>query len=223
MPLLQLQNITKTFEDGLNRQNQVLRGVNLEVAEGEFIAIVGASGAGKSTLLNIAGAMLLPDGGSVTLDGEELTLPSTDLAKVRNRKIGFVFQNHLLLPQLTAWENVLLPTLAAAAKSTSEQEQRAQNLMQMLGVEQVAGQPAESLSGGEAQRVALCRALVMGPKLLLADEPTGQLDSHNAQQVAALFAEVAQKTGSAVIMVTHSRETAAAADRILTLKEGVLL
>jgi ABC-type lipoprotein export system ATPase subunit len=220
--MLQLQQITKTFEDGINRRNHVLRGVNLSVEAGEFIAVVGASGAGKSTLLKIIGTLLLPDEGSIFFDGEDLTAAKANLAEVRNRKIGFVFQDHCLLPQLTAWENVLLPALAAASKSASGQEARAQRLMQMLGVEHAASQLSDSLSGGEAQRVALCRALVMNPKLLLADEPTGQLDSRNAQQVAALFAEVAKTTGSAVIMVTHSKETAAAANRILTLSEGIL-
>jgi len=220
--MLQLQQITKTFDDGLNRRNHVLRGVNLSVEAGEFIAVVGASGAGKSTLLKIIGTLLLPDEGSIFFDGEELTTTKANLAEVRNRKIGFVFQNHNLLPQLTAWENVLLPTLATASKSTREQESRAQCLMQMLGVEYAANQLSESLSGGEAQRVALCRALVMNPKLLLADEPTGQLDANNARQVAALFAEVAKKTGSAVVMVTHSKDIATTANRTLTLSEGVL-
>jgi len=168
--MLQLQQITKTFDDGLNRRNHVLRGVNLSVEASEFIAVVGASGAGKSTLLKIIGTLLLPDEGSVFFDGEELTTTKANLAEVRNRKIGFVFQNHNLLPQLTAWENVLLPTLATASKSTGEQEARAQRLMHMLGVEHATSQPAEvlwrqaNISGDYGEVFAGVRAVAAGPR-----------------------------------------------------------
>lgn len=220
--MVRLSGITKKFIDGENSFNHVLRGVNLNVEQGDFVAIQGASGSGKTTLLSILGTLLMPDEGSYVLDGLEINTPGVDYAAVRNRKIGFVFQDHRLMPQLTAWENILLPTLAFQKKTDYSQLNWAKQVMALAGIESVAGQYPENLSGGEATRVALCRALMMKPLLLLADEPTGQLDAQNARKIALLLSKVNKELGTTVVMVTHSEETAAVANKIFVLKEGVL-
>ena len=221
--MITLSAITKQYPDGKNSFNQVLRGVNLTVEKGEFIAIKGASGSGKTTLLSIIGTLLQPDTGSYVLDGMEMTAPDIDYAVVRNQKLGFVFQDHRLLPQLTALENILLPTLAYQNKTEEVQHEYALQLMKLTGISAVAGQYPETLSGGEACRTALCRALIMKPLLVLADEPTGQLDAENARNVALLLAKVNKELKTTIVMVTHAEETAAIAHRILTLKEGILV
>ena len=220
--MIRLSGITKKFPDGENSFNHVLRGVNMTIEKGDFIAIKGASGSGKTTLLSILGTLILPDAGSYMLDGMEINTPGVDYSAVRNRKLGFVFQDHRLMPQLTALENVLLPTLAFQPKTDEQQLNYAKQLMELTGITSVANQYPESLSGGEACRVALCRALIMKPLLVLADEPTGQLDSENARNVALLLAKVNKELGATIVMVTHAEETAAIANRILTLTEGVL-
>jgi len=194
----------------------------MNIEKGDFIAIKGASGSGKTTLLSILGTLLKPDEGSYVLGGMEINTPGVDYSAVRNRKLGFVFQDHRLMPQLTALENILLPTLAFQSKTDDLQIDYAKQLMELTGITQVATQYPESLSGGEACRVALCRALIMKPLLVLADEPTGQLDSENARNVALLLAKVNKELGTTIIMVTHSDETSAVANRILILKDGVL-
>jgi len=194
----------------------------MNIEKSDFIAIKGASGSGKTTLLSILGTLIQPDEGSYVLDGMEINTPGVDYSAVRNKKLGFVFQDHRLLPQLTALDNILLPTLAFQNKAEDSQIDYAKQLMELVGITSVAGQYPESLSGGEACRVALCRALIMKPLLVLADEPTGQLDAENARNVALLLAEVNKELGTTIVMVTHSDETAAVANRSLTLKDGVL-
>jgi ABC-type lipoprotein export system ATPase subunit len=221
--MIQLSEITKQYPDGKNSFNQVLRGVSLSIKKGDFIAIKGASGSGKTTLLSIMGTLLQPDSGSYLLDGIEINAPNVDYAVIRNQKLGFVFQDHRLLPQLTAWENILLPTLAFQKKAEEEQIEYAQKLMELTGITAVSGQYPETLSGGEANRVALCRALIMKPLLVLADEPTGQLDAENAHLAALLLSKVNKELETTIVMVTHSDKTAAVAHRTLTLAEGVLL
>jgi ABC-type lipoprotein export system ATPase subunit len=211
-------DIEKSFPDGSNR-NQVLRGVNLAVAKGEFVAVTGESGSGKTTLLNILGTLTMPDNGRYLLDGNVIT---GETATIRNRKIGFVFQEHRLAPQYTVLQNILLPTLATQKKSTSEQIQYAEYLMSLTEIATLAHRLPATISGGEASRVALCRALIMKPVLLLADEPTGQLDSRNAQNIVALLKKVNRATGVTILMVSHSLEATAEAGRILTLKDGIL-
>ncbi|MDR2969338.1 MAG: ABC transporter ATP-binding protein [Tannerellaceae bacterium] len=223
MALIRLKDIQKSYPDGENRRNYVLRGVNMEVGKGEFAAIKGASGSGKTTLLSILGTLLVADGGSYLLDGAEMTAPGIDCRRIRNRLIGFVFQDHRLLPQYTAMENILLPTLAHSAKAGAEEIEYARRLMALTRIEKVANQYPHTLSGGEASRVAVCRALIMKPLLLLADEPTGQLDRENAGHIASLLSEVNGSLLTTIVMVTHSDETSAAAHRILTLKDGLLL
>jgi ABC-type lipoprotein export system ATPase subunit len=221
--MIKITKIVKQFPDGKNSFNSVLRGVDLSVEKGEFIAIQGASGSGKTTLLSIMGTLLKPDSGSYLLDGEEMNTPGIDSSVVRNQKLGFVFQDHRLMPQLTAWENILLPTLACQKKTEDFQVDDAKHLMSLTGITSVAGQYPETLSGGEACRIALCRALIMKPILLLADEPTGQLDADHARNIALLLTKINKKLKTTIVMVTHSEETATVANKILILKEGIIV
>ena len=221
--MIKLSGITKKYPDGENSFNHVLRGVNMNIEKGDFIAIKGASGSGKTTLLSILGTLIQPDNGSYMLDDMEINTPGVDYSAVRNQKLGFVFQDHRLMPQLTALENILLPTLAFQNKADDSQMNYAKQLMELTGITSVAAQYPDSLSGGETSRVALCRALIMKPLLVLADEPTGQLDAENAHNVALLLAQINKELRTTIVMVTHSDETANVADRSLTLKDGILL
>jgi len=220
--MINLTNIKKRYPDGENSFNHVLRGINLSIEDGDFIAIKGASGSGKTTLLSILGTLLPPDEGSYLLDDIEINTARVDYSAIRNKKLGFVFQDHRLMPQLTALGNILLPTLAFQNKTEKAQMDYAEQLMELTGISSVAGQYPNSLSGGETSRVALCRALIMKPLLVLADEPTGQLDAGNARNVALLLAKVNKELGTTIAMVTHADETAAVANRILILKDGIL-
>jgi ABC-type lipoprotein export system ATPase subunit len=218
--MIELQDVKKSYPDGGSR-NQVLCGINLTVVRGEFVAITGASGSGKTTLLSILGTLITPDSGTYILDGENI-LRESALAGIRNRKIGFVFQEHRLLAQLGLLRNILLPTLADKNRSTKQELEYAEYLMSLTGISKLANHYPPSVSGGEASRTALCRALVMKPLLLLADEPAGQLDSENARNIVALLKKVNLELGTTIILVSHSQETVAAANRILTLKDGLL-
>ena len=221
--IIRLSGITKYYQDGEKNQNRVLRGVELSVGKGEFVAVRGASGSGKTTLLSILGTLLMPDSGSYLFDGQEMNAHGVDHSVIRNRHIGFMFQDHRLLPQLTALENILLPVLAYRQKVDAEEADYARRLMELTGVSRVAGQYPGTLSGGEAARVALCRALLMQPLLLLADEPTGQLDSGNSQKIGLLLAEMNKTLHTTIVMVTHSDEMTSAAHRTFMLREGVLI
>lgn len=221
MPQLLADNLTKEFPTRAEPL-VVLRGITLELKAGENLAIVGPSGSGKSTLLSILGTLDAPTSGRVVLDGQDpATLDEPALAAFRNRKIGFVFQDHHLLPQCSALENVLLPTLPAGAASQGT-IQRAHELLKRVGLgDRLDHRPAE-LSGGERQRVALARALINRPLLLLADEPTGNLDRSTAERVGSLMLELQQQEPMMLIAVTHSRRLAAQMNRQLELDEGVL-
>ncbi|MBQ1953682.1 MAG: ABC transporter ATP-binding protein [Alistipes sp.] len=221
MALIRLTDVEKSFQDGRDGLRRVLRGVNLTLDEGEMVSVRGVSGSGKTTLLSVLGTTLKADAGFYIFDGEDVTKRADNTA-LRSEKIGFLFQDHRLMPQYTAWENILLPVLATASHSTEEDEQYARELMALLGIEQLADQYPTTLSGGEASRVALCRALIRKPKLLLADEPTGQLDRENAAQVASLLEMVNKRLKTTIIVVTHSEELAEAAARRFVLREGVL-
>lgn len=221
MALIRLTDVEKSFRDGRDGVRRVLRGVNLTLNEGEMVSVRGVSGSGKTTLLSVLGTTLKADAGFYIFDGEDVTKRADNTA-LRSEKIGFLFQDHRLMPQYTAWENILLPVLATASHSTEEDEQYARELMALLGIEHLADQYPTTLSGGEASRVALCRALIRKPKLLLADEPTGQLDRENATQVAALLEMVNKRLKTTIIVVTHSEELAEAAARRFVLREGVL-
>jgi ABC-type lipoprotein export system ATPase subunit len=222
MAYIQLLNIVKGYPDGENRWNEVLRGVNLELEAGDFVAVTGASGSGKTTLLSILGLLTLPDAGSYTLEGKQLPASEVERAALRNVKTGFVFQEHRLLPQYTALDNILIPVLATQRQAAPSQVAYARRLMEMTGIAPLAAKYPHTLSGGEAGRVALCRALVMKPALLLADEPTGQLDALSARNVVALLRQVNDELKTAILMVTHSAETASAARIIRTLENGIL-
>jgi len=202
----------------------VLRGINLTLGRGEAIAVMGPSGSGKSTLLHILGTLDNPTRGTVSLEGSNpFTLSEPDLARFRNRKIGFVFQDHHLLPQCTVFENVLLPTLVNADRPTAEVEKDAIALLERVGLaKRLTHLPAE-LSGGERQRVAVARALIQKPLLLLADEPTGNLDRKNAQAIGQLLLELHHEQQTILIVVTHSAELAALLPRRQEMNDGMLV
>ena len=225
MPLLQLQSVSKSYrEPGSDNIVSVLRDINLTIEPGESVAIVGPSGCGKSTLLNILGTLDTPDSGTVTLAGESVAHCSTArLAEIRSQKIGFVFQLHHLMPQCTVLENVLLPTLALKDKAgAASAAQRAEQLLADVGLkDRLSWKPAQ-LSGGERQRVAVVRALINQPKLILADEPTGALDEKNSEALTSLLLNLQQSTGVSLVMVTHHPAQAARMGRMLRMHEGQL-
>lgn len=222
MQIIKLSDIQKRYSDGENRLNHVLRGVDLEVDKGDFVAIRGASGSGKTTLLSILGTLLRPDGGSYLLNGVEMAAQGIDYPLIRNRQIGFIFQDHRLMPQYTALENILLPVLAYKSAAGKEELEYARQLLTLTRIPEVANQYPHTLSGGESSRVAVCRALIMKPLLLLADEPTGQLDVENARNIAELLSEINRSLHTTIVMVTHSDEVSGTAHRVLTLREGWL-
>ena len=222
MPLIKLSDIKKSYQDGKDHLNYVLRGVNLEMDRGEFLAVKGVSGSGKTTLLSILGTLIQPDSGSYLLNNTEMISSRTDHSEIRNKQIGFVFQDHRLMPQYTVLENILLPVLAFSSKAGKEEVDYARHLLDLTKISGIAGQYPATISGGEASRVAVCRALIMKPLLLLADEPTGQLDTENARNIAHLLAEININLHTTIIMVTHSDETSSVAHCILTLKDGIL-
>ena len=201
------------------------------------MAVTGESGAGKTTLLSIIGTLLPPDEGSLTIHGNQLwtDMHGTDkvamaaggelavrLCQLRNKEIGFVYQDHRLLPQFTAWQNILLPTLATKSSSSAEEEQRARELLDFMGISTLGDSPVTRLSGGEQTRVAICRALINQPSILLADEPTGQLDAANAKVIASLFQQVNVQLHTTIVMATHSAEMAKAAHTTYALSGGKL-
>ena len=230
--MIRLENITKRSADG-QWEPAVLDGLSLQVDEGEFIAITGESGAGKTTLLNILGTLIAADEGQYLIGGERVEvneklkiknekLKAERLCQLRNKEIGFVYQDHRLLPQFTVLQNILLPTLATKSSSTDEEQWRAVSLMGFMGIQHLSDSPVTQLSGGEKTRVAICRALINQPAILLADEPTGQLDAANAQTIATLFQQVNTKLNTTIIMATHSAEMAKAAGKIYRLEGGKL-
>ncbi|MBM9615653.1 ABC transporter ATP-binding protein [Desulfobulbus rhabdoformis] len=220
-PLLAAQDLTKSYRSG-SASISVLKSVELTIEPGEMTAIVGASGSGKTTLLQILGTLDMPDAGKLIFQGQELTGRSEPaLAEHRNRNIGFIFQFHHLLPEFTALENVMMPGLINGGSRTKIQK-KAKALLSQVGLEQRMEHRSGELSGGEQQRVALARALVMDPALLLADEPTGNLDSVSGQRVFDLFKELSASLNLSVVMVTHNMELAGAMDRCLTLADGQL-
>jgi lipoprotein-releasing system ATP-binding protein len=215
--LVSVQNVSKTFEHE-GRALQVLKGIDLDIRSGEMVTIVGPSGAGKSTLLHLVGTLDLPTEGRIFYDGDDVTrLGSSELAEFRNRSIGFVFQFHHLLPEFTALENVLMPGLIQGRRRL---EDRARQLLDEVGLSaRLTHRPGE-LSGGEQQRVALARALLMEPKLVLADEPTGNLDSQTSESVQSLFFDLNRRHGTTFLIVTHSRDFAAMMPRQVSMKDG---
>ena len=202
---------------------EVLKGVSIDVARGEVVSIVGQSGAGKTTLLQILGTLSTMDSGSLLIDGEEVTALDDDrLSDFRNRRIGFVFQFHHLLPEFTALENVMMPALIAR-RDHREAEHEARKLLDMMNLRERVHHKPSALSGGEQQRVAIARALINRPALLLADEPSGNLDSQNRDEIHSLFFRLREELGQTTIIVTHDEGLASMADRKITMRDGKIL
>ncbi|HEV8125123.1 MAG TPA: ABC transporter ATP-binding protein [Gemmatimonadales bacterium] len=221
--VLEARALRKTFRGGDGSLIEVLAGVDLSVSRGEFVAIMGVSGAGKSTLLHLLGALELPTSGEVQLEGVSFAQRSaTELAEVRNRKVGFVFQFHHLLREFSALENVMMPLLIAG-RDESAARSRAEELLAAVGLAgRMTHRPAQ-LSGGEQQRVAVARALVNDPVIVLADEPSGNLDQFNGERLHQLFATLSREFETALVAVTHNPMLAARADRVMTLEAGHLV
>lgn len=219
--VVDVRNITKTYVLG-EIQVKALRGVSFAIAPGEFVAIMGASGSGKSTLMNILGCLDQPTSGEYYLNGRELSkLSGSELARLRNKELGFVFQSYNLLPRLDAVRNVELPLIYAGV-SSSERRERALAALKRVGLAERARHRPVELSGGQQQRVAIARALINEPKLLLADEPTGNLDTASSIEIMQIFQELNQR-GITVILVTHEEDIAAFAKRILRFRDGLLI
>jgi len=215
-----MRNIVKKYYIGTPNELEVLHGINLEVAAGEFVAIVGASGSGKSTLMNIIGALDRPTSGHYELDGLPMdTVPDKELSRIRNQKIGFVFQSFNLISRSTALNNVELPMLYAQVPS-KERRERAQSLLELVGMADRSSHRPNELSGGQNQRVAIARAMANDPAIILADEPTGALDSRTGRLVMDIFHKLHQEQGKTIILITHNGELAEETERIITLKDG---
>jgi len=220
--LLRAENLDKVYGSG-DTATHALKGVSFELAEGEFASIIGQSGSGKSTLLNMLGLLDTPTSGTIEYHGQDVgALGKAEQAKLRNSLVGFVFQFHHLLPEFSVLENVLMPALIGG-KPMPEATKLAGETLGMLGLEGLEGKGANELSGGQKQRVAIARALMNRPALLLADEPTGNLDTTNTEQVYRLFRQVSAETGTAFLIVTHDRNVAQQTDRILEVLDGELV
>ena len=215
--MIRIENLTKNFGD-----LQVLKGMSLNIKKGEVISIVGPSGAGKTTLLQLIGTLDKPSSGTICFNGEELgKMNESRLATFRNRHIGFVFQFHQLLPEFTALENIIIPALIAGRKR-KEAENEAMELLRIMGLEKRAQHKPSEMSGGENQRVAVARALINRPDVILADEPSGSLDSHNKEELHRLFFDLRDKLGQTFIIVTHDETLAAFTDRTIRMVDGMI-
>lgn len=220
-PLLQLSDVRKSYNVGQPNEVEILHGVHLQVQSGEFIALVGPSGSGKSTLLNVLGLLERMSSGSYQLQGQETSTQSDDgLTLMRRQSLGFVFQFHHLLPAFTALENVTLPALMAHGSVTAQDKDRASALLKAVGLEKALHKKPSELSGGMQQRVAIARALVHNPPLVLADEPTGNLDTHSSQEVFELLRQIHQEQGTAFLIVTHDPRLAQRCDRLVEIVDG---
>lgn len=215
--MIEIKNLTKRFGN-----IQVLKGIDLKVEKGEVISIVGPSGAGKTTLLQIIGTLDKPDSGSILFNGEDLCrMSGKKLSTFRNRHIGFVFQFHQLLPEFTALENVTIPALIAG-RSRNEAEQEALELLKIMGLEERVNHKPSEMSGGENQRVAVARALINRPDVVLADEPSGSLDSKNKEELHKLFFDLRDKFGQTFIIITHDENLASFTDRTIRMVDGII-
>ena len=216
--MIEINNITKSFGS-----LQVLKGISLHIDKGEVVSIVGPSGAGKTTLLQIIGTLDAPDTGTVRVDGiDTTTLSQNKLSDFRNQHLGFVFQFHQLLPEFTAIENIMIPAYIAG-RSNKEAKARAEELLQFMGLTNRAQHKPAELSGGEKQRVAVARALVNNPAVILADEPSGSLDTKNKQELHQLFFDLRDKFGQTFVIVTHDEELATLTDRTIHMRDGLLV
>lgn len=216
--MIHLENITKSFGS-----LQVLRGIDLDVKKGEVVSIVGPSGAGKTTLLQIMGTLDVPDNGLVVIDGTPVgRMKERELSAFRNRHIGFVFQFHQLLPEFTALENVMIPALIAG-QGKREAQDAAFEMLRLMGLTERASHKPNELSGGEKQRVAVARALINRPAVVLADEPSGSLDTHNKEELHRLFFDLRDRLGQTFVIVTHDESLAQLTDRTIHLKDGAVV
>lgn len=215
--MINVENIHKSFGS-----LEVLKGVNLHVSSREIVSLMGPSGAGKTTLLQIIGTLDTPDSGRVLIDGiDVLALKERKMAEFRNRKLGFVFQFHQLLPEFTAIENVMMPALIGGL-SFGDARKKAMHLLDFLGLKDRTDHKPSELSGGEKQRVAVARAIINNPSVLLADEPSGSLDSHNRAELHTLFSDLRDQFGLTIFIVTHDEELASKSDRIIHIKDGTI-
>ncbi|MBQ8062592.1 MAG: ABC transporter ATP-binding protein [Clostridia bacterium] len=218
--MIEMRDIVKSYYIGQPNELEILHGIDLFVEEGEFLSIVGESGSGKSTLMNLIGALDRPTSGTYLLDGEAVgDLDDTELSRIRNKKIGFVFQSFNLIPRVTALENVEVPLMYAGVPA-KERKARAMELLKTVGMEDRADHLPNELSGGQNQRVAIARAMANEPAILLADEPTGALDSETSHLVMDLFHELHEESGKTIVLITHSGELAKETERIVTLSDG---
>ncbi|MCB2289279.1 ABC transporter ATP-binding protein [Clostridium sp. CS001] len=217
--IITLKDINKIY--GLEVKTQVLFDTNLNFEEGSFNSIIGQSGSGKSTLLNIIGTLDKPTSGEVYIDGKRTdSMKKNDLATLRNKTIGFIFQFHYLLPEFTAIENVLIPYMMNNPKPSKEIKERAEELMSLVGLYKVKDNLASNMSGGQQQRTAIARALINSPKIILADEPTGNLDSESTENIYTILKDVNEKFKTTFVIITHDRRIAEKTDRIIEIKDG---
>ncbi|MBD5136946.1 MAG: ABC transporter ATP-binding protein [Lachnospiraceae bacterium] len=221
--LIDMKQIVKRYHENEPNELEILHGIDLQVREGEFVAIVGESGSGKSTLMNMIGALDRPTEGSYFLDGEDMgKIPDTKLSEIRNQKIGFVFQNFCLIPRTSAVRNVEVPMMYAGVPR-KERRKRAMELLEMVGMTERATHKPNELSGGQNQRVAIARAMVNNPSIILADEPTGALDSQTGHLVMDIFHKLHKEQHKTIVLITHSRELAKETERIITIQDGNII
>ncbi len=222
-PVIQMENIIKRYYIGKPNELQILNGINLSVNKGEFVSIVGESGSGKSTLMNIIGVLDRQTEGEYFLEGQNVNLLEDEVrSAIRNRRIGFVFQNFNLLPRANALKNVMVP-LMYGEERVKNQKERAMEMLKMVGMEERAGHRPNELSGGQKQRVAIARAMINDPAIILADEPTGALDSKTGHMVMDLFHKLHEEQGKTIVLITHSQELAQETERIVTLLDGNII
>ena len=221
--IIEMSNIIKRYYIGMPNELQILNGISIEIHEGEFVAIVGASGSGKSTLMNIIGALDKPTEGSYFLNGTDINkLSDTELSAIRNKEIGFVFQTFNLIPRTTALKNVELPMLYAGV-SRRERTRKAVKLLEMVDMQDRSTHKPNELSGGQKQRVAIARAMANDPSIILADEPTGALDSKTGRLVMDIFHKLHKQEGKTIVLITHSPELAEETERIITISDGSVI
>ncbi|MGL5069274.1 MAG: ABC transporter ATP-binding protein [Sarcina sp.] len=222
MSVLQLKNINKIYGEKI--KTQVLFDINLDVEEGEFVSIIGQSGSGKSTMLNILGTLDSATSGEIYINGQRTDkMKKNELSKVRNRDLGFIFQFHYLLPEFTVMENVLMPYMLSGQKITPEIKNRAEELLDIVNLSKVKNNKATDLSGGQQQRGAIARALINNPKIVLADEPTGNLDSKTTDDIYALLRDINKKYNTTFVVITHDQKIADKADRVITVGDGKIV
>lgn len=222
-PVIRMENIIKRYYEGKPNELQILNGINLEVNKGEFVSIVGESGSGKSTMMNIIGVLDRQSEGNYFLEGKDVNLMSDDeRSAIRNNRIGFVFQNFNLLPRANALKNVMVPLMYNPNRQKNRQE-KAMEMLTMVGMQERAMHRPNELSGGQKQRVAIARAMINDPAIILADEPTGALDSKTGHMVMDLFHKLHEEQGKTIVLITHSKELARETQRIITISDGNII